>query len=78
MPVERLFWGAGAMHTVEALPTAALLRLPQGTTSVKLASQTKTVYIKESTIKFLCWEKNEEVQRSPVTELNLIKNVAIR
>lgn len=62
--MERLFWGAGAMHTVEALPTAALLRLPQGTTSVKLANQTKTVYIKESTIKsFLCWEKNEGVQR---------------
>lgn len=34
------------MHTVEALPTAALLRLPQGTTSVKLVSQTKTVCIK--------------------------------
>lgn len=59
------------MHTVEALPTAELLRLPQGTTSVKLASQTKTVYIKESTIKSFCAEKkNEEVQRSPVTELN--------
>lgn len=57
MPVERLFWGAGAMHTVEALPTAALLRLPQGTTSVKLASITKTVCIKESTIKSFCAEK---------------------
>lgn len=45
------------MHTVEALPIAALLRLLQGTTSVKLASQTKTVYVKESAIKSLCAEK---------------------
>lgn len=45
------------MHTLEALPTAALLQLPQGTTSVKLASQTKTVYIKESTIRAFCAEK---------------------
>lgn len=45
------------MHTVEAQPIAALLRLPQGTTSVKLTSQTKTFYVKESTIKSLCAEK---------------------